>query len=415
MKVVFPVCCGVDVHKSFLIATVISTTSGVEPKYSQKRFSTFNGDLKRFAQWLSDNHCNDVCMESTGKYWIPVFNILEACNINITIANPKWVKAIKGNKDDKKDSKWIGDLFRFGLVPGSFIPAKSFRILREFTRYRYKLTSMKSSEKNRFQNAFTVCNIALDSVVSDMFGKSASLITEHLISDEPFNPDLCVSFLQKSLKKKSESVLQSIDGYSITNEQKLRMRTVHEHLTYIETLISKLDNAIDEMVSSHESEITLLCSIPGVKRDTAITILAEIGNDVSQFGSSKRLNSWAGLTPGNNESAGKKKSVHVSRAGVYLKPALVQAAHAAVKCTDNSYYKKKYEKISKRRGKKRAIIAIARMILTAVYAMLSTGETFNPSDLIRFDMPVELKTKQEQKAIKQAMHFLKLKGITQIT
>lgn len=130
MKVVFPVCCGVDVHKSFLIATVISTTSGIEPKYSQKRFSTFNGDLKRFAQWLSDNHCNDVCMESTGKYWVPVFNILEACNINVTIANPKWVKAVKGNKDDKKDSKWIGDLFRFGLVPGSFIPAKSFRILR---------------------------------------------------------------------------------------------------------------------------------------------------------------------------------------------------------------------------------------------------------------------------------------------
>lgn len=153
----------------------------------------------------------------------------------------------------------------------------------------------------------------------------------------------------------------------------------------------------------------------GVKRDTAITILAEIGNDVSQFGSSKRLNSWAGLTPGNNESAGKKKSVHVSRAGVYLKPALVQAAHAAVKCTDNSYYKKKYEKISKRRGKKRAIIAIARMILTAVYAMLSTGETFNPSDLIRFDMPVELKAQQEQKAVKQAMNFLKSKGITQIT
>ena len=171
MKVVYPVCCGVDVHKSFLVATVISTTSGLEPSYSRKRFSTFNRDLRNFANWLKANNCLDVCMESTGKYWVPVFNILEDENINITIANPKWVKAVKGNKDDKKDSKWIGDLFRFGLVPGSFIPAKPIRILREFTRYRFKLVSMKSSEKNRFQNAFTVCNIGLDSVVSDMFGK----------------------------------------------------------------------------------------------------------------------------------------------------------------------------------------------------------------------------------------------------
>ena len=415
MKVVYPVCCGVDVHKSFLVATVISTTSDPEPKYYRKRFSTFNGDLKRFSEWLSDHHCNCVCMESTGKYWVPVYNILESCGISVTIANPKWVKTVKGNKDDKKDSKWIGDLFRFGLVPGSFIPAKSFRILREYTRYRYKLTSMKSSEKNRFQNAFTVCNVALDSVVSDMFGKSASLITDYLISDNNFDPAVCVSFLQKSLKKKSAAVLESIEGYCITSEQKIRIRTINDHLKYIETTISKLDSVIDTMTEDFESEINLLCTIPGVKRDIAITILAEIGNDLSQFGSSKRLNSWAGLAPGNNESAGKKKSVHVSRAGVYIKPALVQAAHAAVKSNDNPYYKNKYEKISKRRGKKRAIIAIARMILTAVYAMLSSGEIFNPTDLHKFDMPIILKENQEAKAIKQAIELLKSKGITTIT
>lgn len=415
MKVVYPVCCGVDVHKSFLVATVISTTSDPEPKYYRKRFSTFNGELKRFSEWLSDHHCNCVCMESTGKYWVPVYNILESCGISVTIANPKWVKAVKGNKDDKKDSKWIGDLFRFGLVPGSFIPAKSFRILREYTRYRYKLTSMKSSEKNRFQNAFTVCNVALDSVVSDMFGKSASLITDYLISDNNFDPAVCVSFLQKSLKKKSAAVLESIEGYCITSEQKIRIRTINDHLKYIETTISKLDSVIDTMTEDFESEINLLCTIPGVKRDIAITILAEISNDLSQFGSSKRLNSWAGLAPGNNESAGKKKSVHVSRAGVYIKPALVQAAHAAVKSNDNPYYKNKYKKISKRRGKKRAIIAIARMILTAVYAMLSSGEIFNPTDLHKFDMPIILKENQEAKAIKQAIELLKSKGITTIT
>lgn len=154
MKVVFPTCCGIDVHKSFLVATIIKTQQdSLQPSYQKKRFSTFNSDLNRFADWLHENDCLDVCMESTGKYWVPVFNILEKRGIRVVIANPKWVKAVKGNKDDTKDSKWIGDLFRIGLVKSSFIPDKDIRILRELTRYRYKLTSMRSSEKNRFQNA----------------------------------------------------------------------------------------------------------------------------------------------------------------------------------------------------------------------------------------------------------------------
>ena len=410
MKVVYPVCCGVDVHKSFFIATIINTTSGIQPNYSRKRFSTFNNDILRFADWLKENNCNDVCMESTGKYWIPVFNILESKNINVTIANPKWVKAVKGNKDDKKDSKWIGDLFRLGLVPGSFIPPKPIRILREFTRYRYKLVSMKSSEKNRFQNAFTVCNVGLDSVVSDMFGKSATLITDYLLSEETFNPEYCVSLLQRSLKKKADSVLVSIEGYQISKEQKLRMNTIRSHLTYIENSIKYLDDTIDSMVAPYESLIALMCTIPGIERKSAINVISEIGNDVSLFGSSKRLCSWAGLTPGNNESAGKKKSVRINRAGVYLKPALVEIAHSAVKSTTNPYYKNKYEKLVKRRGKKRAIIAIARMILTAIYSMLSTGEVWNLCDLFKIDMPDELKAKQEAKAIKQAVKFLEQRG-----
>ena len=411
MKVVYPICCGVDVHKSFLVCTIVSTTSGVEPHYQKKRFSTYNNDLHRFCDWLLSNNCKNVCMESTGKYWVPVFNILEERGISTTIANPKWVKAVKGNKDDTKDSKWIGDLFRLGLVPGSFIPSKEIRILREFTRYRYKLVSMKSSEKNRFQNAFTVCNVALDSVVSDMFGKSATAITDYLISEDSFDSEYCKSLLQRSLKKKADSVIESIEGYSITDEQKLRMRIVRSHLDYIQSAIAEVDSAIDAMVTKHESLIALLQTIPGVDRNSAITIISEIGTDMEQFGSSQRLCCWAGLTPGNNESAGKKKSVRITRAGVYLKPALVQVAHAAVKATDNSYYRLKFEQISKRRGKKRAIIAIARMILTAVFRMMSTGEVWNPTDLFKVDMPQALKEKQLEKAIKQAARFLEKQGI----
>lgn len=412
MKVVFPTCCGVDVHKSFLVATIIKTpVDSLQPSYQKKRFSTFNSDLNRFADWLHENVCLDVCMESTGKYWVPVFNILEKRGIRVVIANPKWVKVVKGNKDDTKDSKWIGDLFRIGLVKSSFIPDKDIRILRELTRYRYKLTSMKSSEKNRFQNAFTVCNVALDSVVSDMFGKSATAITDYLTSDEDFDAQHCVSLLQRSLKKKADDILEAVEGYEITAEQKVRIGIVRDHLYYIDALISRVDACIDVMVQKYEGYITLLCTIPGIDQNSAITIISEVGVDMAQFGSSKRLCCWAGLTPGNNESAGKKKTVRISRAGAYLKPALVQVAHAAVKDKSSPYYALKYERITKRRGKKRAIIAIARMILTAIYSMLSTGEVWNPVDLYKVDMPEHLREKQLQKAINQAIRFLEAQGL----
>jgi transposase len=409
MKVVYPICCGVDVHKSFFIATIIKT-EWLTPKYQKKRFSTFNNSILQFKQWLIENDCLDVCMESTGKYWVPVFNLLED-KINVVIASPKWVKAVKGNKDDAKDSKWIGDLFRLGLVPGSYIPDKSIRTLREYTRYRSKLIACKSSEKNRFQNSFTVCNVALDSVVSDMFGKSAAAITDYLIQTKTFNPEHCKTLLQRSLKKKSDTVIESIEGYQISEAQKQRMLIVRSHLKYVEESIEKLDSQLDELVNPYENFIALLCTIPGVDRRSAITIISEIGVDMSKFSNVKRLCCWAGLTPGNNESAGKKKSVRITRAGVYLKPALVQVAHAAVKSKNSPYYKNKYEHISKRRGKKRAIIAIARMILTAIYTMFKTGEVWNPSDLFKVDMPPVLQYKQKQKAINNAIKLLVAQGI----
>ena len=349
-------------------------------------------------------------MESTGKYWVPVSNLLED-TIHITIANPKWVKAMKGNKDDTKDPKWIGDLFRLGLVPGSYIPHKSIRILREYTRYRFKLVCCKSSEKNRFQNAFTVCNVALDAVVSDMFGKSASSITDYLVSSDFFDPQYCSSLLHKSLKRKADTVIESIEGYQMTPEQKKRIIMIRSHLEFVQQSIVRLDEMLDKMVVPYESAISLLCTIPGVDRPSAISIISEIGTDMSQFTNSKRLCCWAGLMPGNNESAGKKKSVRITRAGVYLKPALVQVAHAAVKSDKAPYYKNKYERISKRRGKKRAIIAIARMILTAIYNMFTTGEEWNPSDLYKIDMPQEMLEKQKEKAIKQAVKLLVASGV----
>jgi len=405
-----PICCGVDVHKKFLVATIL-TGDYLIPQCKQKHFGTSFRNLLAFKQWLLDNNCKNVCMESTGKYWVPVWNILEGV-VNVVIANPKWVSAVKGNKDDKKDSKWIGSLFRMGLVPSSYIPGKDIRILREFTRYRSKLISMRSSERNRYQNAFTVCNLTLDAVVSDMFGKSAMAIENYLLDTDIVNPEFCATLLQKKLKKKSTEIIEAVEGFNMTQEQKERVRIIQGHFADIDKRISQIDEIIGRLTAEYEGTISLLCTIPGIDRRLAITIISEIGTDMSEFGSSRRLCSWAGLVPGNNQSAGKKKSVRITRAGVYLKPALVEAAHAAVKATEkNPYFRIKYEKIMKRRGKKRAIIAIARMILTSIYAMVSTGEVFNPSDLLKYDMPEELQKKRTLAEAKDAVKLLVSLGL----
>ena len=405
-----PICCGVDVHKKFLVATIL-TGDYLIPQCKQKHFGTSFRNLLAFKQWLLDNNCKDVCMESTGKYWVPVWNVLEGV-VNVVIANPKWVSAVKGNKDDKKDSKWIGNLFRMGLVPSSYIPGKNIRILRELTRYRSKLISMRASEKNRYQNAFTVCNLTLDAVVSDMFGKSAMAIENYLLDTNVVDPEICVSFLQKSLKKKSAEIIEAVEGFNMTQEQKERVRIIQGHFADIDKRISQIDEIIGRLTAEYDGTISLLCTIPGIDRRLAITIISEIGTDMSEFGSSRRLCSWAGLVPGNNQSAGKKKSVKITRAGVYLKPALVEAAHAAVKATEkNPYFRIKYEKIMKRRGKKRAIIAIARMILSSIYAIVSTGEVFNPSDLLKYDMPEELQKKRTLAEAKDAVKLLVSLGL----
>ena len=256
MKLTYPICCGVDVHKTFLVATII-TSEYVMPHYYQKRFSTFYNGLVAFKKWLLEYDCKDVCMESTGKYWVPIWNVLED-SCHVVIANPKWVSAVKGNKDDKKDSKWIGDLFRMDLVPSSYIPSKDIRILREFTRYRSKLVSMRSSEKNRFQNAFTVCNPTLDAVVSDMFGKSATDIENYLLDTDTVDPEHCVSLLHRSLKKKASDVVEAVSGFNMTPEQKERVRIVQGHFADIDHRIAQLDEIISSLVAEYEGQISLL-------------------------------------------------------------------------------------------------------------------------------------------------------------
>ncbi len=411
MEVIYPKVCGVDVHKTFIVAVICDSTS-ITPKYSRKRFSTFNNSLIQFRNWLLENDCHNVCMESTGKYYVPVYNTLEGYISNVVVANPKWVKCIKGEKDDNKDAKWIADLFKLGIVRSSFIPNKDFRILREFTRYVYKLTCNKTSEKNRFTNALTVGNCKLDMVFSDIFGKSSQDIINVIMNKDDFSDEDIINCLHKNCKSSHEDILSSVNGIIFTNEQKLRIKIVEDHIDYLTNQIKTLRDIIDTLVSPYENYIDLLCTIPGIDRNSAIIILSEIGTDMSKFSSHYRLTSWGGLAPGCNESAGKKKSVKISRAGVYLKPCLVEVAHCAVKDKTNTYYANKFNKISKRRGKKRTYIAIARKILVAIYHMLLTGEVWNPKDLASNETSDKDRIKYTKNNFKQSLKQLLSLGLT---
>lgn len=411
LRIVHHVCAGMDVHKKFIAVTIAFTDFKGVTQYKQKRFSTFNSDLKKCLAWLLENKCIEVCMESTGKYWIPIFNILEE-HCHVVIANPKYVRAIKGQKTDNKDATWIADLFKFDIVPSSYIPDKNIRKLRELFRYRFQLVGNRSSEKNRLQNSLTVSNIGLASVLTDTFGKSSSAIIDYLLTCDVFDPEYCISLLQKKAKNKAAEVVESIIGYELSNDQSLKIKLCREHVDYINKTVSALDTAIEIQSEPYQELINLAAEVPGITANSARYIIAEIGADMTVFHSSKHLCSWAGLTPQNNESAGKKKSVRVSRAGVYLKPLLVQCANAAIKDKKNPYFRIKYDRIKKRRGHKRAIIAIARMLLTCLYNMFLKKEAFNPTDVNYSDIPEEMYEKHKQQYIKNAIKLLEKEGCT---
>ena len=385
LKIVYPICCGMDVHKSFLVACIASTNDKGVTTYKQKRFSTFSNDLRFCAKWLAENNCKDVCMESTGKYWIPIYNILEP-SCNIVLAHPKYVKAIRGKKTDKKDAKWIADIFKHDLVSGSFIPPADIRQLRDLTRYHSKLTNFMTGEKNRMQNSLTVSNIKLDDVFSDVFGKASTNIINRLLSDPSEKLTDVSGFRTKGMKATNEEVLSAIDG-CICPEQAEKMRIIRSHMDCLDLCKLNLESLILSVSEKYLPQLNLVLTVPGIKSLSAITIISEIGVDMSVFPTSKHLCSWAGLTPQNNESAGKKKTTRISRAGAYIKPLLVQCALCAIRKKSNPEIRNRYLAIKKRRGHKKAIIAIARMLLTAIYNILKKNEPYNAELYRRADMP----------------------------
>ena len=378
MKVVRKICCGADIHKDLIVATIATTNQEGITEYLQTSFCTQNYDLFNFKSWLKEHNCFEVAMESTGKYWIPIFNVLED-EINISLVHPKYTKSIKGKKTDKKDSKWIADLFKYDLVKSSFIPPKEIRQIRDLCRYRIKLIGMRSSERNRYQNCMTMSNIGLASILTDSFGKSSKAIMNEVLTSKSITEDRIKELLKKSAKKKSQEVFNSLKDCKIESDQRVKMKVITEHVEHLDKHIEDIEIEIIKRCVPYSVHIENMVRITGISYMSAMTILGEIGADMEVFESDKQLISWAGLAPANNESAYKKKSVRISKAGAYLKPLLVQCALSAIKSTD-PYFRNKYSNIKKRRGHKKAIIAIARKLLVAIYHMILTGEIFNPSD-----------------------------------
>ena len=406
MRIVRPICCGADIHKDLIVATIAATNQDGITEYIQSSFSSQNFDLVRLKAWLIEHHCFEIAMESTGKYWIPVFNVLEG-EIKVFVVHPKYTKAIKGKKTDKKDSKWIADLFKHDLLKFSFIPPKEIRELRELSRYRIKLIAMRSSERNRYQNSMTISNIGLASILSDPFGKSSRAVMKEVIRSSSVTEEKISKLLERNAKKKVKEVLHSLEESHIESDQRLKMNIASQHMDQIDSHVRRLETEMAIRCIPYATLINLLLDIPGISYLSAMTIIAEIGTDMSVFETSKQLSCWAGLAPANNESASKKKSVRISKAGSYLKPLLVQCALAAINSKSNPYYRIKYNRIKKRRGHKKAIIAIARMILVNIYHILSTGEVYSPCDMEQIINPKPVK---KVMTIQNAIEFLQSQG-----
>ena len=407
-KIIKKNCCGLDVHKTWIYACIGIADANDRVEYKQARFSSFTKGLQELCDWLAKYHCSDICMESTGKYWIPVFNILEKNNLWVTLSHPKYTKPMKGNKTDRKDAKWICDLYMCGMVKPSFIPPADIRHLRDLVRYRFKLSCMITGEKNRAQNCLTVSNLKLDDVFSDIFGKSSRSITEHILQHPGETFDV-TPFVDKRCKTPIEEIQAAVDG-AVSPEQAVKLRQCLDHIDELEKHISEVAQEIYRLSEKYEAALELIRTVPGFDKNnlTAIQILSEIGGDMSVFPTAKNLVSWAGCCPRNDQSDRKIKSTRISRAGSYIKPVLVQIANALIKLKKHPEFTDRYRRIKARRGHKKAIIAICRMLLTAIWHILSDLKPYTADGFL------EPRPVNESRVLttSQALNLLKQRGYT---
>lgn len=375
MEKVYDKCCGIDVHKKLIVACLKSGN-----RQEIREFGATTRELLEMADWLKERGCMMVAMESTASYWKPLYNILESCGLDSIVVNARHMKAVPGRKTDVKDAEWIADLLQHGLLQASYIPDKDQRELRELVRYRKSLVGERNRELNRLQKMLEGANIKISGTITDINGKSARNILEYILTGRPFGTaeyDLLYEkrIIAHNLKATKEQIIDDLNGV-MSDLQRKMMRILLNHLDELNRHIQELDDDIDHFMKPEEKQAAAaIQDIPGIGETSAQAIISVIGTDMGRFPTDGHIAAWAGLCPGNNESANRRRTGKTRKGNAFLRETLVVCAHSAAK-NKSTYFSAQFARISAHRGKKRAYVAVAHSMLIAIYHIIKDGVVF---------------------------------------
>ena len=395
MEALHPRCCGLDVHKETVVACVRLVIDG-KPVKEVRTFSTTTAGLIELSEWLTETKCTHVAMEATGVYWKPVWHILADDGFQLVLANAAHIKNVPGRKSDVKDSDWISDLLAHGLIRPSFVPDGPTQEMRTFLRTRKQFVHEKGSHILRIQKTLEDANIKLDSVITDIIGVSGRKMIEALIAGER-DPAKLASFADRRLKASQQTLRQVLRG-RVTAQHRFLLRLHLDQIDALDAAIARIDREVEASIVPFRTAVEQVRTVPGIKSLAAQTILSEIGIDMSRFSSSGHLISWACICPRSDESAGKRRSTRIRKGSPWLKTTLVQCAWAATR-KKGSYLQAQYYRIRARRGPKKAIVAVAASILTAIYHMLKDGTMYQDLGPNHFD--AHAKERQKNRLLKR--------------
>ena len=401
MKVMYRACAGIDVHKRDVKVCLIWHDEGQVRRQEVRTYGTMTPDLLSLSDWLREHECEAVALESTSVYWQPVFNLLEG-EFAVLLVNPTHIKNVPGRKTDVKDCEWIAELLEHGLLKPSFIPPAEIRDLRDLTRYRRKLVQMRAAEVNRVQKLLEQANIKLASVASDVMGASGRAMLNALVRGEQ-DPARLADLAKGQLKAKKEQLIPALQGRFRPHHARL-LAQILRHIDFLNDSIAGCEADIAELTRPFEDDLARLDAVPGVSKNAAADLLAEIGPDMATFPSHKHLCSWARICPGNNESAGKRRRASAGKGNKWLKAVLVECAHAASR-TKNTYLAAQYRRFARKRGRKHAALAVAHTILEAAWFILAKKQTYHDLG------PQYLTDQQTQRAIRYHVRRLKALGL----
>jgi transposase len=389
MEVLHPRCCGLDVHKDTVVACVRLVIDGKTVK-EVRTFSTTTADLTALSQWLAENKCTHIAMESTGVYWKPVWHIMADGEFELVLANAAHIKGVPGRKSDVKDADWVSDLLAHGLIRASFVPDSPTQEMRTLMRTRKQLSREQARHILRIQKTLEDANIKLDSVISDLMGVSGRKMIEALIAGQR-DPAKLARLADPRVKASQETLRQALRG-RVTRQHRFLLRLHLDQIDGLDAAIAKIDREVEAAIAPFRTAVEQVSTVPGVKNLAALQIISEIGTDMSRFPSDANLVSWACICPRSDESAGKRRSTRIRKGSPWLKTTLVQSAHSAVRMK-GTYFQALFHRIRSRRGVKKAIVAVAASILTAIYHMLKDGTMFQALGADHFDR----RTKEQQK------------------